>query len=404
MSLKSKIIIVLAAAIYGLQGCAFIPGPGPFNDVIDDEARVDITIKQDSFGNKARLDYALVNVNRVVIDQLNDPVEILPAPALESWPATTTPANIAISVGDTLSVTIYEAKSGGLFIPEQAGVRPGNFITLPSQTVDASGSITIPFIGSLKVVNATPPQVSRYIVDQLRDRAIDPQVIVTFSERRGSEVSVIGEVNNAVRFPLNFNGETVLDAIARAGGPRYPGYETKVTLQREGGEYTVAFDHLIQNPDANVYLRSNDILYLYQEPDVFTIFGAARFPGRHKFERRQLFLAEALGRAQGLDHFQADAAEVYVYRQLSKRSLRDLALAENANSRAMDRFQHLEQAVPTVFKFNLRKPDSFFLTQNFAIEPEDVIYIPDADTVDLQKFFGILSPTTDNAATIQSLE
>lgn len=404
MSLKSKIVSALSVALLGLQGCAFIPGPGPFNDVIDDEARVDITIKKDSFGNKARLDYALVNVNRVVIDQLNDPVEILPAPPLASWPETTTPANIAISVGDTLSVTIYEAKSGGLFIPEQAGVRPGNFITLPSQTVDASGSITIPFVGSLKVVNATPPQVSRYIVNQLRDRAIDPQVIVTFTERQGSEVSVIGEVNNAVRFPLNFNGETVLDAIARAGGPRYPGYETKVTLQREGGEYTVAFDHLIQNPDANVYLRSNDILYLYQEPDIFTIFGAARFPGRHKFERRQLFLAEALGRAQGLDHFQADAAEVYVYRQLSKGALRDLALAENANSRAMDRFHHLEQAVPTVFKFNLRKPDSFFLTQNFEIEPEDVIYIPDADTVDLQKFFGILSPTTDNAATIQSLE
>ena len=32
-------------------------------------------------------------------------------------------------------MTIFEARSGGLFIPLEAGVRPGNFVTIPNQVV-----------------------------------------------------------------------------------------------------------------------------------------------------------------------------------------------------------------------------------------------------------------------------
>src|ERR1043166_4051212 len=45
------------------------------------------------------------------------------------------PADLRFGVGDVVSVTIFEAASGGLFIPMEAGVRPGNFITLPTQSV-----------------------------------------------------------------------------------------------------------------------------------------------------------------------------------------------------------------------------------------------------------------------------
>jgi polysaccharide export outer membrane protein len=42
------------------------------------------------------------------------------------------PSGIRFGIGDVVNVTIFEAAAGGLFIPIEAGVRPGNFVNLPS--------------------------------------------------------------------------------------------------------------------------------------------------------------------------------------------------------------------------------------------------------------------------------
>ena len=42
----------------------------------------------------------------------------------------------SLGVGDVVSVTIFEAEAGGLFLPSEAGARPGNFVTLPDQIVE----------------------------------------------------------------------------------------------------------------------------------------------------------------------------------------------------------------------------------------------------------------------------
>jgi len=57
------------------------------------------------------------------------------------------PAEINFGVGDTVGVTIFESAAGGLFIPSEGSVRPGNFIELPNQLVDKSGYITVPYAG-----------------------------------------------------------------------------------------------------------------------------------------------------------------------------------------------------------------------------------------------------------------
>jgi polysaccharide export outer membrane protein len=48
-----------------------------------------------------------------------------------------------------VSVTIFEAEAGGLFVPSEAGARPGNFVTLPEQIVDSNGNITVPYAGTI---------------------------------------------------------------------------------------------------------------------------------------------------------------------------------------------------------------------------------------------------------------
>ena len=130
------------------------------------------------------------------------------------------PSSVQIGNGDVISVTLFEAAAGGLFFPLEGGLRNGNFLTLPNQIVDDKGTITVPYAGAIKAQGRTAQEIQTAIVDALKGRALEPQAVVTVVERRNAMVSVLGEVNTAVRFPASVAGERVLDAIARAGGLR----------------------------------------------------------------------------------------------------------------------------------------------------------------------------------------
>jgi polysaccharide export outer membrane protein len=117
-----------------------------------------------------------------------------------------------------VSVTIFEAAAGGLFIPSEAGARPGNFITLPNQPVDTSGNISVPYAGAVPAKQKTPSDVRAEIVDRIKNRAIEPQAVVALVNQNTSLISVLGEVNTPNRFPAPPAGEHFLDSITRAGG------------------------------------------------------------------------------------------------------------------------------------------------------------------------------------------
>jgi protein involved in polysaccharide export with SLBB domain len=78
------------------------------------------------------------------------------------------PRRITLGIGDMVSVTIFEAEPGGLFVPSDAGARPGNFVTLPDQVVDANGNITVPYAGTIRATGHTPAEVQEAIKEALR--------------------------------------------------------------------------------------------------------------------------------------------------------------------------------------------------------------------------------------------
>lgn len=387
----SSMCFLLAA----LSGCALIPGAGPRDNSIQHNAELSIKVEENDVNQYHDLRYALVDVTAPLMPYLLH--EATKAKAYD-WPAFEAPEDIKIGVGDQLQITIYEALAGGLFVPKEAGVRPGNFITLPTQIVDASGMITIPYAGQIPVVGRSPAEIEAVVVERLKNRALDPQVVVTFGERGGSEISVIGRVNSARRYALNFNGERILDAIARAGGPVSQGFDTYVTLQRSGRDLTIPFDVLVQDPQKNIYLKPNDTVYLYEEPKSYMVFGAADRTGRHTFDRRELLLSEALAKAGGLRSVQADPAEMYVFRHERKTSLKKLM-----PSLEEQKWEKLADSVPTIYKLDLRAANGFFLAQQFPVRDGDVVYVADAATVELQKFLAILSPGTSTALDTRDL-
>ena len=63
-----------------------------------------------------------------------------------------------------------EAEAGGLFLPSEAGARPGNFVTLPDQMVDSDGNITVPYAGTIRAAGRTPLEVQQAIIEALTRR------------------------------------------------------------------------------------------------------------------------------------------------------------------------------------------------------------------------------------------
>src|ERR1700691_1872042 len=198
------------------------------------------------------------------------------------------PPEIHFGIGDVVSVTIFEAAAGGLFIPAEAGVRPGNYVTLPNQPVDTKGFISVPYAGLVPAAGKTPSQVNQEIVDRIKNRAIEPQAVVALVTQNTSLITVIGEVNNSQfsptgRIPAQLSGERLLDVITRAGGLRDQGQDLWVVLERHGRRASVPFGSLIYEPGNNIWAWPGDTIYLYMEPQTYLAFGASGQQGQFKF-------------------------------------------------------------------------------------------------------------------------
>ena len=130
---------------------------------------------------------------------------------------------IRVGVGDVVQVSIFESSAGGLFIPAEAGVRPGNFVHVAEQTVDRSGTISVPFAGRDQGCRTFDPRHRARHRNKLENRAIEPQVMITLIEQNATEVAVVGDViNGANKFRIKPGGERILDMISRAGGIKFP--------------------------------------------------------------------------------------------------------------------------------------------------------------------------------------
>ena len=228
-------------------------------------------------------------------------------------------ARVKIGVGDVLNVSVFEAAAGGLFIPADAGSRPGNFVTLPPQQVDAAGSINVPFAGSVTVSGLTPQEVQRAIEHRLVERALEPQAVVTLADRRSGAVSVVGDVTTSTHFTLDPGGERVLSAVSRAAGPKFPSYETTVTIQRHGSSETALLSEIAVRPEQNVQLQPNDVVFVQHEPRYFLVFGATGNPTslsttnrRFAFGDTHLMLADALATAGGLEDDRSNPDAVFL--------------------------------------------------------------------------------------------
>lgn len=353
---------VLLAVLLSSTGCSIMPMSGPEDHVIKSEQTVNGP------------EYGLVKLTPTVVDIVR---EYGPGAIAGSFPDNRPPPSIKFGIGDVVAVSIFEAAAGGLFIPAEAGVRPGNFVSLPNQNVDSAGFITVPYAGAIKANGRTPSEIQQDIVKAIGNRAIEPQVVVSLITQNTSLISVLGEVNTPTRLTANAAGERILDVISRAGGPKGQGWETWVTLERHGKRATVPFGALVYTPMNNIWVHPGDTIYVYREPQIFLAFGASGSQGQFPFDMWKINMAQAMAKAGGLLDAQAEPSGVYVYRREPR---------ELAERLGVDCSKFVGPTVPVVYNADFRDPAAYFLATKFDMRDKDVVFAANAATVDTAKF------------------
>lgn len=395
LSLRPSVFAGAGAALllFAAGGCDYVSTDGPGRTAIQDGATATLTQPGPAIG------FVVVDLNPAVIQAANAYTQNI-TPHFARVGSGASSRQGYIGVGDIINITIFEASAGGLFIPpEGAATRGGNFVPIPPQQVETSGTITVPYAGQIRAAGRTPQQVSKEISNRLRQRAVEPEVVVSIGDRRSGNVSVLGDVNTPTRVTIDPGGLRVLDALARAGGGRSAPYETMVTLKRGDQTTRAMLSAIVKLPEQNPYLSPGDTLIVSKEPKFYLVLGATPAPGsiggtnnrRFTFENENMTLVEAAAKAGGLDANRADARSVFLYRMESRAVLEQLGV---------DVSGYGGNVIPTIYAANFERGDAFFLASGFAMRNQDVVFVGEAPSIALQRFTAALSGLTGNASAV----
>lgn len=380
--------VIFGVVFQLLVGCEAMPGNGPNSVSVIENADAASQVSAPTLG----YEYALIDITNENIpffsQKINDyrstfgiPNDLIP--------------EIRLGVGDIIQLTVFESEAGGLFIPREAGVRPGNFVALPPQEIGRNGKITVPYAGELTASGQTPETLESNVEQRLEGLAIEPQVTVTMLDRNFAQATIIGAVEKPGKYVVGTSGDRLLDFVGKAGGITTDDYNTFVSLTRGGTSVVVPYAVLTANPRENIYVAPGDAINITSELKKFYIFGASGV-GEYTFNAADVYLRTALSIASGLNDGAADPSQVFIYRKEN----RDVLAAMGVETAALNASDVNE--VPTIYRADFRKPDSFFMAADFKISDGDMIYVTNARAVELGKFFNMIRTVTGNSVAIDA--
>jgi len=376
--------ILPPAALLVLAGCSGIPNSGPSADDVAQQAGTSIAQR-----------YEIVDIDFFTVDVLRHKGADSFLSHFGDYRPSVEPR---IGVGDSVSVTIWEAASGGLFSGSLAADRfttGSKSATIPDQVVGRDGAISVPYAGRIRVAGRTTQDVQTIVEHALEGKAIQPQVLINVTRSVSNTVTVTGEVANGARVPLSVKGDRVMDVIAAAGGIRAPVNETYVQLSRGPVTARVAMTRVTSDPRENIYLRANDVLTLIRDPQTFIAYGATGRNAEIPFDAEGISLSQALAKAGGLLDSRADPGGVFIFRFEPESVARALRPDSPLNAPG--------QLTPIVYRLNLHDANSLFVAQSFRVLSRDLLYVSNAPITDVEKALGILSAAlapTVTAATV----
>jgi polysaccharide export outer membrane protein len=352
----------------------------------------------------------------------------LPATAASPVKQASTPP-FAVGPADVLKVHIVERYTGGVFATLH---EPNTLVVTRRVTVD--GTIDVPFVGTVPVAGRDLRQIQAEILGRLAGKANEPQVMVELETDRTNVVTVSGAVAKPGPLSLMDGTRSVLEAIDRAGGPVFEvaqsgapqpqssssgaslathapggaglgGYglstgggssrsvlsptpktlsdasQMRVVVRRQGK--VIAEEQLSKiMMGGDIPLQKGDDVVVSPNNQVVTILGAVQRAGNLPIIKPDMTLADALGESGGLLDPRADRTGVLVFRPPET--------VANPGNRGH------------IFRLDLVEPVSIFVARQFALYPQDVLYVTNAPLYEYDKILSPLYRTLSIINTVRS--
>jgi polysaccharide export outer membrane protein len=379
--------------LIGLSSCTFLPSSGPSG----------YKIKADSGYKKDGLSYKVFRIDEGVLGVVKQHSPHPTCLAVNERGIDASfrergleklgePAKQTIQPGDLINIAIVETDAR-LFVPSlSSGTGMASPITaLPSQRLDQSGKITVPYIGRVHAAGRMPSEVEAEIKESLKLKTADAQVLLSVSDRAGGNmVTIAGDVRLPARIPLSPSGTRVLDAISASGGCPGDPFDYMVTVTRGGSSLSDPLRMIYDNPQKNINLQAGDAVVIRKRVLNFLAFGATGKIAKIPINVEDLSLTEAMADTGGANDMQANPANVFVYR-LENPAIPEKLGAKNVDSGA--------KSVPVIYQIQLNDPRGYFYANQFTIRDRDIIFYASAGSVGLMKFMNILNTLAAPAVT-----
>ena len=234
-------------------------------------------------------------------------------------------------------------------------------------TVSPSGTITLQLVGEIPVGGLTLPQITDKLTTALKAYVKDPQVVVTIRQTADKKdfVYLLGQVGKPGAYAMP-DKWTVAELIAVAGGPTPGANLPKAMILRKSTTIPVDLEALLidGNASANVPLEKGDVVIVPETKNKVVVMGAVVKPGPYLFRDGDK-VVDVLSTAGGPGP-KAVVSSIGVVRRDGDK--------------------------PTVMPVNL---DKFYkdgdAKQNVALQPGDVVYVPEKKVFDWGALLGGLN-------------
>ncbi len=253
----------------------------------------------------------------------------------------------AVGPGDILSVIVFDHPELTLPAGPQRSAAESGF------QVASDGTITYPYIGSIRASGRSVGQIRADLSQRLASFIPDPQVEVRIAAYNSQSIVVSGEVEAPNRQPLTSVRLSLVEAINAAGGFSDTADPRDVSVQRGGRIYHVDVAGFLEGgmTQNNPILRDGDVVNVpRRRAEEAYLLGEILRPDVVDLSREPITLTQAITRRGGLQQPRANARGVLVFR---------------AHGNNMTR----------VFQLDTSAPSGLLLGTRFVLEPGDVVYV-----------------------------